>query len=72
MVDHRGEAPAEGPWVTAAPAHCCFSQALQHIPVKASQAGACAADQWEGEQEEERHNTLQQGKRILHQGLCNF
>lgn len=38
MVGHRGEAPAEGLWVTAAPGHCCFSQTLQHSPVKALQA----------------------------------
>lgn len=67
MVDHRDGALAEGLWVTAAPGHCCFSQALQHTPVKALQAEGCAADQWEGEQEEERHNTLQPGKR---KGFC--
>lgn len=51
----------------AAPGHCCFSKALQHATVKAFQAEGCAVGWWEGEQEEERHNTLQPEKR---KGFC--
>lgn len=66
MVDRRDEAPAEGLLVMATPGHYVFSKALQHATIKALQAEGCAAGQWEGEQEEEQHNTLQPEKRILH------
>lgn len=51
----------------AAQGHCCLFKALLHATVKALQAGGCAVGRWEGEQEEERHNTLQPEKR---RGFC--